>query len=470
MKKLFPLLIITGLLFCDLGCNGPPKDFDVVRNRPNPKDGVYPFDANGLPLNPKWGQQARESVLPNPYVSCPCKSYDAIPPNVEEKLLIALSSENDWTNSSKYPNCTSFPVSFTGSGYCGLHVNFEPVTYEGVVTWNGHAGDDDDYDLNVTRPDSALYSTIASRVHIEFDSDETVDNWDDTNTWWNNFHHNGVDDGDAQASAMIDRSSVIVIGMLGLDGSHSHKTEIHPVYAMFVYLKDSTFRQSNWAFFVRNWGDEGFCADGDQPFETSEYKIKVQIPNVAGLISDSVSDGAQNADQDQLSQMQASMQPYGDGVLMTFTLLPPDKQSWFVGDLTFATRPRLQSPSAATTAPAPQSGKNPDTNIEDEGRSDPDLQALEARIAKLPEDSRNELHRQLQQLKHLTPRKRSSPVKVVVLFEPAKDEDVHPSAPAKAIPPRKSRPSGNKSTVELHRQKKIEFIKQYLAEKEKKTE
>jgi hypothetical protein len=61
-------------------------------------------------------------------------------------------------------------------------------------------------------------------------------------------------------------------------------------------------------------------------------------------------------------------------------------------------------------------------------------------------------------------------VKTVVLFEPAKDEHVHPSAPAKAIPPRKPGPSGNKSTVELRRQKKIEFIKEYLAEKEKKTQ
>jgi hypothetical protein len=478
MKKLFPLLTITGLLFWGLECNGQ-KDFDVVRNRLNPKAGVYPSDANGLPLNPKWGQQARENTLPNPFVSCPPIYYKKKVANDGEILI------EDWTKISTYPNCTNVPVSFNGGYLCGLHVNFEYVTYEGFVTWDVHSADDDDYDLNVTsdpKYDSALYSTADSRVHIEFDSDETVDNWDDTNTWWNDFHHNGVDhcywaydpfghhvcigDGDAQASKMINDSFVIVIGLLGLDTAHRAKTEIHPVYAMFVNLKSSTWKRSNWAFFVRNWGDEGFCSDGDEPFETSEHKIKVYIPNVAGLISQNVSDGAQNADQDQLSQMEASMQPYGDGVLMTFTLLPPDKQSWFVGDLTFARKPR-QSISAATTAPAPQSGRNPSGETEPEERLDPDLQALKARIAKLPADSRIELYRQLQ---YLTPRKKSSPVKVVVLFEPAKDEDVHPSAPAKAIPPRTSRPSGTKSTVELHRQKKIEFIKQYLAETEKKTQ
>jgi len=258
--------------------------------------------------------------------------------------------------------------------------------------------------------------------------------------------------------------------MLGLDTEHSAKTEMHPVYAMFVQHfsdDDCAGRRSCWAFFVRNWGDEGFCSDDDVPFETQEHNIKIMIPNVTGLISENVSDGAQNADEAELSQMQATMAPYGDGVLVTFTLLPPDKQSWFVGDYTFLARktrpftPR-QSISTSAAAPAPQGGRNPSGETEPEERLGPDLQALEARIAKLPADSRIELYRQLQ---NLTPRKKSFPVKTVVLFEPAKDEGVHPSAPAKAIPSRKAGPS----TVKLRRQKKIEFIKQYLAEKEKKT-
>jgi hypothetical protein len=151
-------------------------------------------------------------------------------------------------------------------------------------------------------------------------------------------------------------------------------------------------------------------------------------------------------------------------VLMTFTLLPPDKQSWFVGDLTFLARPPQNTTTAAIAA-APQSVRNPAVDTEPEERLDPDSQALEARIAKLPVDSQMELHRQLEKL---IPRKKSLPVKVAVLFEPAKDEDAHPSLPVEVNPPRKPGGTGNKSTAELHRKKKIEFIKRYLAEREKK--
>jgi hypothetical protein len=465
---LFLTLMIGISLIC--GCASPVKDFDVVTNK------VAPMDPNGLPLNPKWGQQAEHNTIPDPYVSCPASSYTLI----TDPFFVYNTA--DWTNSSKYPNCTSVPVTFNGGSTCGPHVNFENVTYEGTVSWDGHAFDDD-YDLNVKRDDdSALYSASGHQVHIEFDSDETVDNWDDTHTWWDNFHHNAVDhmtydpltktwvyDGKELASAMINGNQVIVIGELNMDSSHSAKTELHPVYAMFVHLPggepmpggDPRWR-SSWAFFVRNWGDEGFCSDGDQPLETREHKITVRIPDVAGLISDNVSEGAQN--EDDLSPMQASMQPYGDAVLMTFTLLPPDKQSWFVGDLTFLARPPQNTTTAAIAA-APQSVRNPAVDTEPEERLDPDSQALEARIAKLPVDSQMELHRQLEKL---IPRKKSLPVKVAVLFEPAKDEDAHPSLPVEVNPPRKPGGTGNKSTAELHRKKKIEFIKRYLAEREKK--
>ena len=475
MKNL-PLLltVVTLPLLC--GCGRGPKDFDVVANRSIswiPWQHRVARDPNGLPLNPKWGQQTRpgeQNTLPDPGASCPIHPY-----NLATDPFWVYTTDS-WTSSPKYPHCTSVPVSFSGGMLCGSHVNFENVTYEGTVTWDELAFWDDDYDLDVRRDDSALYSTSGHRVHIEFDSKETVNNWDDTGTWWNRFHHDGVGDvfnDHAQASAMIDGSWVIVIGLLNMDSSHSAKTELHPVYAMFVHLPGSDVTRSSWAFFVRNWGNEGFCSDGDEPFETPEHKIKVQIPNVAGLISDNVSEGARN--EDQLSPMQASMQPYGNGVLMTFTLLPPDKQSWFVGDLTFVARPPQnisassatpapQSTRASSATPAPQSGRNPSGETEPEERLPPDLQALDARIAKLPPGSRIELGRQLERL---TPRKKSFPVKIAVLFQPAKDQDVHPSAPAEIARPPKLGQTGNPSAAELHRQKKIEFIKQFLAEKER---
>ena len=181
-------------------------------------------------------------MIPNPSESCPIFSDD--------------ENSNEWTSSSQYPNCTSYDVTFNGAVPCGAHVNFMPVTYEGNVFWVEHRPPllDDEYTLNVARDDKALYDTVENAVHIEFDSDETVDNWDDTHTWWDNFHHNAVDIDKAHAQAMIDGSFVIVTGLLGLDANHNGKTELHPVYAMFVRLNSNDTRQSSWAFFVRNWG------------------------------------------------------------------------------------------------------------------------------------------------------------------------------------------------------------------------
>src|SRR5437762_6303665 len=98
MKTLLPLLALVGFFF-STGCKGPVKDFDVVVNS------VNPYDANGLPLNPKWGAQAARNTTPNPKVSCPWDSDSDNP--------------DDWTKSTKYPNCTSFPISFTGGFLCG---------------------------------------------------------------------------------------------------------------------------------------------------------------------------------------------------------------------------------------------------------------------------------------------------------------------------------------------------------------
>jgi hypothetical protein len=268
MKKVFFLLSVTGL-FLTLGLQRRHfKDFDVV---------AYALDVNTFPLDPRWGKQMEQNVLPNPSQSCPLQSDSDNP--------------NDWTNSPQYPNCMTNPPSFNGAVVCGPHVNLMRVTYEGVARWDDHSSSllDDDYTLNVTRADAALFSTASNQVHVEFNSDETVDNWDDTHTWWDNFHHNAVDVDKAHASAMLDGKSVIVIGLLNLDALHNGKTELHPAYAMFVHLGGGTgLRPSSWAFFVRNWGDQGFCGDDDQPLPTQQQRIKVQIPYVANLTSNNI--------------------------------------------------------------------------------------------------------------------------------------------------------------------------------------
>jgi hypothetical protein len=337
------------------------KDFDVVKTS---------LDANGFPLNPKWGQQVRDNTIPSPTDSCPVDDSDTL----------------HWTSSPQWPNCTSFPVTFNWSPWCSRHVNFMPVTYEGRVTWGG-TGEanwfpfgDSDYTLNVERDDDALYSTAGSQVHIEFDSRETVDQWDGTDTWWQKFHHDGVDKGDDEAHRMIDTHFAIVIGLLGLDtyqgpghGTATHgKTELHPVYAMFVRTDQRFKFTHSWAFFVRNWGNEGYCGASDM--KLNRKVIKVQIPHAAKLVAVNGRMGARNADINEVeSSMNFSAQPNGDGIELTFTLLGSDKQSWIMGDLTF---------------------ERPLPVLEPPRRRSPQFEAIQAQIDKLPKSARKKLFAQ----------------------------------------------------------------------------
>jgi hypothetical protein len=376
----------------------PPsiKDLDVVSTV---------WDSNHFPLNPKWGQQVRDNTLPNPVTSCPPDS----------------TTTSDWTSSSQYPDCTSYPVTFNGaSGFvCGHHTNFMPVTYDATVAWDGGPSffpfGDEDYSFNLTRDDAALYSTAGHRVHAEFDVTETANNWDGTGTWWENFHHNGVDKGDDKARQMIDGHHVIVVGLLGLDEysgighSQSSKghTELHPIYAMFVLVNQNlTSRKGTWAFFVRNWGNEGYC--GPDQENMSAQTIRIQIPHVPGtgpagaivgktaLVAENAWEGARNTDD--LRGMNVAAQPNGGGMLLTFNLLAPGQQSWFMGDLTFqetALRPPVKSAEMQGT-------------IRLEDGVPPEFQALLPQFNKLPASTQQQIRVEQQAVVPVKPGKRAS--------------------------------------------------------------
>jgi hypothetical protein len=449
LRTILSLLSLIGVILSVGGCEVRPfKDFDVAS---------FTFDPNAFPLNPKWGKQFQSNQLPTPNQSCPIYSDDEDPA--------------EWTSSPQYPNCTSYTVSFNGAVTCGAHVNFMPVCYEGRVVWGHHNQPflDDEYYLNVFRDDdNALYSTISKACHIEFSSDETVDDWDDTGTWWSNFH-NDIDhwyggSDDDKAHAIIDGHFVIVIGQLGLDANHDGKTELHPVYAMFLRLPisdDPKQSQSKWAFFVRNWGTEGFCGANDVPLDTREQTVKVLIPDAVSLVSSNLWEGAQN--EDNLSAMGASMQPTSSGVLVTFKLLVPDKQSWFVGDFTFQDGRRRHLSSVVATersSPAgPSAGRN--QNSDNEGDKSP-LADLQAQINRLPEGSKRELYAQL---RNVVPRSKAVHVQPTVIFEPAKLDETYHKQPVKVVvKPALVRPKED-SGGKLNRQKRIELAKKYLAEK-----
>ncbi len=423
MKKII-LLVIGLYLIINQGCEVVPfKDFDVAS---------YTFDPNPFPLNPKWGKQVEQHQLPTPSLSCPINS----------------DNPTDWTSSSKYPNCTKVPVYYNSGTWCGPHANFMPVTYTGVVTWEGHSNsvwDDDDYYMGVERNDSALYTSVRDQIHIEFNSDETVDNWDDTHTWWDDFHHNAVDDNDEHAHSMIDGDSVIIIGLLGLDVPHDGFAELHPVFAMFVHLQNDNPQLSNWAFFVRNWGDEGFCGG----YQENLYKqtIKINIPNAVNCITNNIWEGAEN--EDNLSSMGVSIQPSNGGMLLTFNLLQPEKQSWFVGDLSFKTNTSVVGIKTIINRNAfNETEKNPYTNLEE-------------KINRLSDSSKKQLYAGIY---NLIPKMKPVQVKPSILTTPTKLEDAYNKTPVQVKNTNLVRQV--KDTAQLLLQaKKIEFAKKYFEQR-----
>ena len=305
-------ILLVAIPLCLQGC-GRPKAMDVIWSADPVK-----VDHNGLSRNPVWAAQNQTGQPPDPCSFCPCDEEDG----------------QSWNSA---PNCTDTLPETSSSTLCFGHWNWLPVEYEGTVTWAGHSNsvyDDDDYYLYIKRNDQAL-ETAGSRdgVELEFDSDETVDYWDDTNTWWDDFHHNYVDNNDEAAHGHIDGKFAIIVGLLGLDSQHGVHSELHPVYAMFVHVQDDP-TEDKWAFFVRNSGDEGFCGNDDEPAYFSGRRLRVLIPHSGPPQSVGNNVWVYGDNEDEFNQQSWTFQNTNEGLLLTFNLQDPSKKDGFVGDLT----------------------------------------------------------------------------------------------------------------------------------------
>jgi len=319
MKSLYitnaGLILLTSFLLIP-GCSTSHKSMDIV------SAGVV--DDNFLPKNPVWGTIADKRTTTSPFPSnfCDCNSTDP----------------DKWTTA---PDCTSQNVQYNepywaNKVFCpdGGHMNYFPITYECTVCWSDHSGLDDDYNFRLRRNDRALNTAgWDGFVQSEFDSDETVDDWDDTGTWWNDFHHNQVDESDDAAHEAIDGKFAIVIGEAGIDLEHGCHIELHPIYAMFVHVTDDP-TNDHWAFFVRNWGNEGYCANNQVYYQNhlaGDNTITVRIPHENAVPVDfthhirSISD-----DNHKTSVLFDFVQ---DALLLTFSLDAPEEHTTIVGDL-----------------------------------------------------------------------------------------------------------------------------------------
>ena len=111
------------------------------------------------------------------------------------------------------------------------HVNWFPITMEGIAKAPNHSIDDDyTFEFLVDHSSAPLSVNGADGLHVEFDSDETIDNF--TSPEWTAVHH-AVDNDSTEASRLF-TGHAILTRMFGLDGEHDLKPEIHPLYALAI--------------------------------------------------------------------------------------------------------------------------------------------------------------------------------------------------------------------------------------------
>jgi hypothetical protein len=318
-------------------------------------------DPNGFPLNPRWQYQVNNngSVPPQPTDLCPSAKHPVQTPLGPDPNFYVIYFP---------PSCISWPVTYDSGFWCGPHVNFFAVTYQGPVDWieKSPNGTDDDYNFAMFPKDNeGLVGKNPSKdgMEIEFDSEETVDNFSSTlSTLWTKFKQM-VDDDNSAAQRYITKKMAVVTSLFGLDCGHpSCASEQHPAYAMAVDMDNSNLSDDQWAVFARNWGDEGFCSSNEHNLPVND--LKVLIPWLPGATAVAVLPDTQFYPFSN-SGSSASV-PYpqitvatDQGILLEFTLPDPSAQMGVEGELHLqwtispAARSEIASRSGLRRVPAP---------------------------------------------------------------------------------------------------------------------
>jgi hypothetical protein len=120
----------------------------------------------------------------------------------------------------------------------------------------------------------------------------------------------------------------IVTGLMGLDCGHSCQSELHPVYALAMNVQPS-IADDLWVFFVRNWGDEGFCSSDQHYLGLPNDTYTFRLPWKPGATSVSVTSQSFYPYHNQNPPPVVTSVP-GQGVFVTFKLDPPrqDGSMW----------------------------------------------------------------------------------------------------------------------------------------------
>jgi len=172
------------------------------------------------------------------------------------------------------------------------HVNWEPATYEGTISF-GSSSDDFDWTWNfkpinqegLTQQNHGSVTGKPEYIHAEFDATETVrgfmtKTWSEIREGFDCFEDEpGCKQKNIAARKLVAGKRAIVTGLVGLDTEHGGYSELHPVYAMAIEV-DPDPSNDTWILFIRNRGNEGFCSRHDHPLPNLK-KFALLLPKPA---------------------------------------------------------------------------------------------------------------------------------------------------------------------------------------------
>ena len=315
MSRLHTLMALGALALLVSGCPPPPPSSLDLRGTQALNLAWDARDPNGLPHNPRWAFQrvGADGQMP---LADPEKQCGGFPTTNAESSRRGDPQCTDQNTSVDLPMRWHKPVcgaEFLSDGRWGKlrgHVNWRPVTVSGYLTWNDVSerypfGDGDytlslepaDNDGTTRRPGLTSYNTVEGynlyAYHIEFNGVETVAHFG--HPWWLVYRER-VGSGEVPAASdprlgqILNGTFAVVTGLFGLDAEHQGYSELHPVYALSMLVSCADTPDANgyfndeWAIFVRNWGNEGFCADWhayhmlDLP--GAVYTFRIPLPGV----------------------------------------------------------------------------------------------------------------------------------------------------------------------------------------------
>jgi hypothetical protein len=301
-----------------------PKPFDLVPQG---------FDSNFAFENPVWGWQ-RNNLPINPggvFGIC------------EMGGIANCTSQFTDSDTPGYKFFGTFGTLCGGNPGLG-HLNWFDVTYTGKITWDEWSGTlagDDDYNMRLHtatfkekgQPGWPAGVTFEDNndIKLEFDSDETIDNFDQSG-WWQQFH-TFVDNGElSNIATKVNNHDAVVIGLMGLDVEHTYGQEIHPVHVLAIRESLGNPQDDAWAIFVRNWGDEGECSSLQHYLDLTT--ITVDLPRPPGVTASAVPTlEAANSHFYEHAANGLKVHPVPGGAQVTFKLSAPAGQPWEVGEL-----------------------------------------------------------------------------------------------------------------------------------------